>query len=80
MSAPAIGITHSSDRKILVTFLLCFFLGFLGVHRYYVGKFGTGVLQLVTFGGLGLWVLVDLILLALGRFTDKSGNALKEWT
>ncbi len=80
MSAPAIALPDTSDKKILVPFLLCFFLGFLGVHRYYVGKFGTGVLQLLTFGGLGVWVLIDLVLLALGKFTDKAGGTLKEWT
>ena len=42
-----------SEKSNVTALLLCFFLGVLGVHRFYVGKIGTGVLQLVTFGGLG---------------------------
>lgn len=69
-----------SDKKILPAFLLCFFLGGLGVHRFYVGKVGTGILQLLTLGGLGLWALIDLIMLATGSFTDKAGHKITQWT
>ena len=48
-----------SDKRILPSFLLCFFLGPLGAHRYYVGKMGSGIAQLLTLGGLGIWVLVE---------------------
>ena len=68
-----------SDKKILPAFLLCFFLGFLGIHRFYVGKTGSGVAQLLTCGGLGIWALVDLIIIATGCFTDKNGNKLTQW-
>jgi TM2 domain-containing membrane protein YozV len=68
-----------SDKKILPAFLLCFFLGFLGIHRFYVGKTGSGVAQLLTCGGLGIWALVDLIIIATGGFTDKNGNKLTQW-
>jgi TM2 domain-containing membrane protein YozV len=68
-----------SDKKILPAFLLCFFLGFLGIHRFYVGKTGSGVAQLLTCGGLGIWALVDLIIIATGGFTDKDGNKLTQW-
>ncbi|HLE66492.1 MAG TPA: TM2 domain-containing protein [Burkholderiales bacterium] len=61
----------------MAALLLCFFLGMLGVHRFYVGKIGTGVLQLVTLGGLGIWALIDFIMIVLQKFTDKDGNALK---
>lgn len=70
----------ASEKRILPAFLLCFFLGFLGVHRFYVGKVGTGILQLLTFGGLGIWVLVDFILIVVGSFTDKQGKRLAQWT
>lgn len=69
-----------SDKKILPAFLLCFFLGCLGVHRFYVGKIGTGILQIVTFGGLGIWWLVDFIMIIVGAFTDKAGRKLSQWT
>ena len=66
-----------SDKSNTVALLLCFFIGFLGVHRFYVGKIGTGVLQLVTLGGLGIWALIDFIMIVLQKFTDSEGNTLK---
>lgn len=69
-----------SEHLILPAFLLCFFFGWLGGHRYYVGKVGTGVLMLCTFGGLGLWVLIDLIMIIVGAFTDKAGHRLTRWS
>ena len=67
----------NSDKSNTVALLLCFFIGFLGAHRFYVGKIGTGVLQLVTLGGLGIWALIDLIIIILQKFTDGEGNTLK---
>lgn len=69
-----------SDKSRLAALLLCFFLGCFGVHRFYVGKIGTGLLELITIGGLGIWALVDFILIAVGEFTDKEGNKILEWT
>ena len=66
-----------SDKSNTVALLLCFFIGILGVHRFYVGKIGTGVLQLVTLGGLGIWALIDMIMIILQKFTDGEGNTLK---
>ena len=68
-----------SDNKRLVALLLCLFLGVIGVHRFYVGKVGTGILQIVTLGGFGIWVLIDLIMIILGKFSDKEGNVLETW-
>lgn len=76
-STPAVSAT---DKRILPAFLLCFFLGFLGVHRFYVGKAGTGVLQRLTFGGFGIWWLIDFIVILVGSFTDKDKNKLTQWT
>src|SRR6266487_4884321 len=55
------------------TFFLCLFLGGFGAHRFYTGKIKSGVVQLVTLGGCGVWALVDLITILLGKFKDKNG-------
>lgn len=71
---------YVSDRKILIALLLCFFLGGLGIHRFYAGKVGTGILYLVTGGLCGFGILVDMILLVMGAFQDSDGLPLREWT
>jgi TM2 domain-containing membrane protein YozV len=59
------------------TLLLCVFLGVLGVHRFYTGHIGIGIVQLLTMGGCGIWALIDLIMLATGKFTDSEGRPLE---
>ena len=66
----------TGTKSWVVALVLSFFVGVLGIHRFYVGKVGTGILMLVTFGGLGLWSLIDFIMIAIGKFTDKQGLAL----
>lgn len=66
-----------SNKDWLVTLLLSIFVGSLGVHRFYVGKIGTGILQLVTCGGCGIWTLIDIIMIITGNFKDKDGNIIK---
>tara|TARA_B100001142_G_scaffold126848_1_gene128738 strand:+ start:2151 stop:2792 length:642 start_codon:yes stop_codon:yes gene_type:complete len=66
-----------SDKEFLPTLLLCLFVGMLGVHRFYVGKIGTGVAMIFTLGGLGIWVLVDFILICIGSFRDIEGRVVK---
>lgn len=66
-----------SEKGFVPTVLLCFFLGALGVHRFYVGKIGTGLLQLITLGGLGIWTLIDFIIIVTGSFRDKQNLPIK---
>lgn len=54
--------------------VLCFFLGSLGVHRFVVGKTGSGIAMLLTLGGLGVWTLIDFIMILTNSFKDSEGN------
>ncbi len=74
---PVKGGMYSEKSKV-AAILLCFFLGGLGVHRFYVGKVGTGLLMLFTLGGLGIWTIVDLIIIVCGNFRDKEGKLLRD--
>jgi TM2 domain-containing membrane protein YozV len=71
--------TQISPKLRLVSLLLCWIFGVWGVHRFYVGKVGTGILQLLTFGGFGLWVLIDLICIVAGSFKDNKGRLITKW-
>ena len=71
------AIMEKSDKGFVPTLLLCLFLGTLGIHRFFVGKVGTGILMILTIGGLGIWVLIDLIMIAVGSFKDKQGRYIK---
>ena len=70
-------MSDTSSKGFVPTLLLCFFFGVLRIHRFYVGKVGTGILQLLTLGGLGIWALIDFIMIVVGSFTDKQGNFIK---
>ena len=71
--------SNVSPKSRLVALLLCFFFGVVGVHRFYVGKNGTGILMIVTLGGLGLWAFIDLIMILVGAFTDQQGRRVFKW-
>ena len=68
-----------SPRSRGVAFALAAVLGPFGAHRFYVGKTGTAALMLCTLGGLGLWYLYDLILVAGGSFRDINGRLVSRW-
>ena len=73
--APTNEVTKSPNDWV-VCIILVVFLGFWGVHRFYVRKIGTGILMLFTFGGLGIWWFIDLILIATASFRDKEGRQI----
>jgi len=67
-----------SDKEWLVALLLAFFVGVFGVHRFYTGHIGIGIIQLLTLGGCGIWALIDFILIVVGSYTDAQGRQLKK--
>lgn len=70
----------ASEKSRLTAFLLCTFLGIFGVHRFYVGKITSGIMQIL-FGWLtlGIWLLIDWIMILAGSFKDKEGKIVKNW-
>lgn len=71
------GKATRNPRKWVVTLILCLFFGVFGVHRFYVGKIGTGILQLFTAGGYFIWTFVDFVTILTGKFTDSKGNVIR---
>ncbi len=69
----------ASPRSRTVATILAGFLGVFGAHRFYVGKTGSAVVQLCTLGGLGIWAIVDFILVASGSFRDAEGRLVSSW-
>ena len=66
-----------SEKSFPITCILCFLFGIWGIHRFYVGKFITAILMVLTFGGLGVWTLIDFIRIVTGNFKDGSGLVIK---
>jgi len=66
-----------SRKSIIAALVLCLLLGSIGAHRFYAGKTGSGILMMLTFGLLGIWTLVDLVVIATGNFVDGEGAKIK---
>ena len=63
-------------KSKITAILLCFFLGGLGIHRFYLGYTLIGFIQLLTFGGFLIWAIIDLIKLIIDILKDSEGNEL----
>jgi TM2 domain-containing membrane protein YozV len=74
---PDVARNKTLNSRWLATLLLCWILGVFGAHRFYLGRTGSGILMLFTLGGLGIWYLIDLILVIVGQFHDRDGNFVK---
>ena len=64
------------QKKMVTVLLLSIFFGGLGIDRFYIGKVGTGFLKLITFGGFGIWYVIDIILIATDAMEDRWGREL----
>lgn len=69
--------SNVSQKSWIACLLLCLFLSGLAAHRFYVGKIGTGILFIITLGGLGIWWLIDFIVIVLQNFKDSEGRTIK---
>lgn len=67
---------NSGQKDFTTALLLSFFLGSLGVDRFYLGYTGLGIAKLFTLGGCGIWSLIDFILIATRKMTASDGSAL----
>tara|TARA_B110000116_G_C16207953_1_gene303838 strand:- start:60 stop:374 length:315 start_codon:yes stop_codon:yes gene_type:complete len=65
------------EKSGIVALILNFFFGYLGVHRFYSGHIGIGIIQLLTFGGCLIWAIVDFVVILMGNYTDSEGNPMK---
>ncbi|MBA2647200.1 MAG: TM2 domain-containing protein [Pyrinomonadaceae bacterium] len=68
-----------SGEKKLTVFLLCYFFGMFGGHRFYTGKTKSGILMALTLGGFFVWYVSDLVTIITGGFTDKEGRKMTAW-
>jgi hypothetical protein len=64
----------AEGKSQLIAAILCFAIGGLGVHRFYLGYTWQGIVQLLTAGGCGVWALIDLIRILMGTLQPKNGE------
>ena len=70
---------NTSSKSRLVAFLLCYIFGMFGAHRFYVGKKGTAILYIFTMGLFGVGMLIDTLMIILGKFKDIEDNFITKW-
>jgi TM2 domain-containing membrane protein YozV len=68
-----------SEKKRLLAIVLCLGFGIFGAHRFYEGKTKSAKVMLCTIGGLGIWYVIDSVIVLFGEFTDNDGKRIKDW-
>ena len=76
---PLPNIIPRTQRHYLAVFFMSFMWGVFGFDRFYLGKYGTGFLKLITLGGFGIWAATDLYTIMAGTMRDKQGNELLQY-
>lgn len=76
---PAVNANSTGSRSYMIATMLSLFLGFLGVDRFYMGQIGLGLGKLFTWGGFGVWYMIDVVAIATGAARDTDGNALADY-
>lgn len=71
------SVRENSDLNIFLMLVLAFLLGVFGAHRFYAGRYVSAIIQVLTLGGLGIWALVDFIIIAFGEFKDNKGHKVR---
>jgi TM2 domain-containing membrane protein YozV len=83
VSLPQAEEKDISPKSRLAVTLLCvlppLILPIHGLHRFYLGKIGTGILMLFTLGGLYIWTIIDFVFAVTGSMKDKEGKLIKDW-
>ena len=73
---PSCGAAQNKGYSFMITLILCWFFGVFGVHRFYTKNTGSGVVQLLTCGGLGIWALIDFVMILIGSYRDGEGRPI----
>lgn len=71
------NMVQNNKKSYIITLLLACLFGGVGAHRFYTGHIFIGILQLLTTGGFGIWVLIDIISLILNKFRDADDMELE---
>lgn len=79
ISSASSATTAYSNKSRVAAILLCLCFGWMGIHRFYIGRIGTGILMMLTVGFFGLWTLIDLYWAITGQLRDGEGRRVFRW-